>query len=165
MQTTRAIGLRVYANRQVFYTIIESDDVGNLVYRDISYINVPLSLDIPERLNFIRNTILDVILEYDIKLAGIRVSEMTRTFNQTAIERFNLEGVIQECLASSGVVSYIAGRIGQISALAKIPQANFKKLAAGEMVFEFFKSDRGWDKLSLEERESSITCFAALQLN
>lgn len=163
-----AIGLRVLSNHRVYYTIIESGDNTDLIYRDISYINVPLALSDPERLNFVRNTILDIMNEYGVTRAAIRISEVGGKYaprvSQIAIERFNLEGVIQESLASCSVERFVAGRIGTLSSLAALAPKVFKKLADGEERFEHFPESENWFDLSLEERESALACFAALNL-
>lgn len=163
-----AIGLRVQSNHRVYYTIIESDENSKLIYRDISFVNVPLALVDPERLNFVRNTILDILNEYGVRRAAIRVSEVAGKYQpkltQKAIERFNLEGVLQESLASCEVERYVAGRISTLSSLANLPPKAFKRLAEGEDVFEHFPAENDWYGLSLEERESALACFAALNL-
>ena len=160
-----AIGLRVFSNHRIYYTIIEDDNCGTLTYRDISFLNVPLALEDPERLNFVRNTILDIICEYGVNRAAIKISEIFgSTLNQLSIERSYLEGVLQESLASSSVEKFRAGRINTMESLAGIPTGDFKKLSGGEMEFGSFPEDEDWGKLTKEARESALTCFAALKL-
>jgi hypothetical protein len=160
-----AVGLRVYSNKQVFYSIVQLTPDQTLVYRDIATIYVPLALDGPERLNFVRNTVLDVMLEYNVRHAAIRLQEHTRqSLTSLAIDRFNLEGVLQESLASCSVEKFVAGQIATLSRYAGIERADFKKLATGEKKFEQYEWERPWSKLILEERESVLASYAALNL-
>ena len=54
----RVIGLRVFSNSVVHYCIIEKLPDDSFNYLDISQINIPLSINKPEALNFTRNTLL-----------------------------------------------------------------------------------------------------------
>ncbi len=158
------IGLRVYSNKKVFYSIIRQTFTIPLEFLDVSLLNIPFSLDIPERLNFVRNTILDIMTEYEVTRAAIRISEFGRTLDQRGIERIQIEGVLQESLASSMVEKFVAGQISVLASLAGIARSDFKPLASGEKNFQHFPVGRRWQELSLEERESVLACYASLNL-
>ena len=159
------IGIRVFSNSKVYYCLIEKQTDGTLNYLDISYLNVPLSINRPEALNFIRNTILDILTEYNVTKAVIRIDEFGGTLNSTAIERYYLEGVIQESLASSNVQNFFAGQISEITKVAKFQKTDFKKFANAEIDFTEIPPTKNWkNDFSLEERESILACYTSLNL-
>jgi hypothetical protein len=149
----RTIGFRV-SPAYVNYAVLDMTD-ATVVTRD--RINIPKALQTPEALKFVRSTVLDVLREYKITKAGIRIAE--RTQHGPSIERIQIEGVVQEALASSTVLAYFAGQIASISAKANIERADFKRFVSGEKNY----ADVGnWDELSAEEREAILTAIGAL---
>ena len=80
------IGLRVYSNSKIFYTIIEKLESGDLNYLAVSQLNIPLALNKPESLNFVRNTLFDILEEYTVKNAVIRLAETVMSLTQIAID-------------------------------------------------------------------------------
>lgn len=159
------IGIRVYSNSKVYYCLIEKLSDGTINYLDVSHLNVPLSINRPESLNFIRNTILDILTEYGVTKAVIRIAEFGGTLNSIAIERYYLEGVIQESLASSNVQNFIAGQISEISKVGRFAMTDFKKFANAEKDFTKIPSSKNWKSdFSLEERETILTANASLNL-
>ena len=160
----KTIGLRVYSNKKIYYCILEQDSSGNLNYLDISHLNIPLSLMWPEALNFVRNTILDVLLQYEVDNAIIRICEFGTTLNGALIERSYVEGVLQETIASSNVKKYLAGKIAEFSSLLGIQRDNFKKYAEAELQYPNIPTSLNWNTFTLEERETILTANAALNL-
>lgn len=160
----KTIGLRVYSNSKIYYCIIEKTSDETLNYLDISHLNVPKSLSWPESLNFVRNTILDLLVEYNVKNAIIRICEFGMTLNKNLIERSYIEGVLQETIASSSVEKFIAGQISEFTSLLGIPRDNFKKYANAELTYDNIPSTLNWNNFSLEERETILTANAALNL-
>ncbi|MDC6365359.1 MULTISPECIES: hypothetical protein [Flavobacteriaceae] len=157
------IGLRVYSNKKIFYAIIEeTDDSYNFLTVDT--INVPLAMEEPERLNYIRNTIIDIIAEYQIDNALVRVKESLYNVGKRDIERFYIEGVLLESLAGSTVSKYKLGQIATIAMLLEIERKNFKKFADNELEFENIPNEIIWSSISKEERESILACHASLKL-
>ena len=66
-----SIGLRVEPKKITFAIIdIEENEILN-----IEKLIVPTSLDVPEQLKYIRLNLLDIIREYDVNVAGIRITE------------------------------------------------------------------------------------------
>jgi len=157
------IGLRVYSNKKIFYTIIEETDT-NYDFLTVDHINVPLAMNEPERLNYIRNTIIDIIAEYDINNALVRVKESLFNVSKRDIERFYIEGVLLESLAGSTVSKYKLGQIATITSLIGIERKNFKKFADNELAFENIPDNIDWSTISKEERESIMACHASLKL-
>jgi hypothetical protein len=160
----KVIGLRVFSNSVVHYCIIEKLQDDSLNYLDISQINIPLSINRPEALNFTRNTLLDILEEYEVKSAVIRIPEFGRTINGTAIERSYIEGVIQESLASSTVDNFLAGQIAELTRIAGFPKTDFKKYADAELDFPTIPDGLDWKKLGIEKRECILACFTAFNL-
>lgn len=157
------IGLRVYSNSNIFYTIIEETDTG-YNYINISYLKIPIALNQPERLSYVRNTLLDIILEYNINTALVRVQETISTVNDVAIQRFYVEGVILETLAGANISKYKLGKIATIASLLGIETSRFKKYADEGLVFELLPANLDWSEYSLEERESILACHASLNI-
>lgn len=148
-----AIGIRV-SPRAVTYVIYDS------VAREIvsvDAIGVPKALTAPEGLKYVRNTILDVIREYGVEKAGIRITESNA--QRPSHERIQLEGVIQEAFASSTVSDYYCGQISVISARLGIPRGDFKKYISNEMVFE---SVEDWAAHGPDEKEAILTAIGAM---
>lgn len=155
-QATRAIGLRASPSA-VHYAVVESSASGALELLTVGTLTLPCALDLPDRLSFVRTTILDIITEFAARRAGIRLTEYTA--QTTSIERLNLEGVIQELLSSSDVDGYFAGAIARIGGLlGEVDRTQVKKYFDGA---DFMGVD-GWHKRSTEERESIVTAVAAL---
>lgn len=157
------IGLRVYSNKKIFYTIIEETD-ESYNFLSVDYINVPLAMNEPERLNYIRNTIIDIIAEYDINNALVRVKESLYNVRKKDVERFYIEGVLLESLAGSTISKYKLGQIATITMLINIERKNFKKLAFNELEFKEIPDSLDWSAISIEERESILACHASLKL-
>ena len=76
---------------------------------NVEAIKIPKALSTPEGLKYLRNTILDVVREYKILKAGIRVTESNA--QRLNIQRIESEGVIQEAFSSSDLKSYFRGQI------------------------------------------------------
>jgi len=127
-------------------------------------LHIPLSLDIPERLQYIRNTLQDIIDQYEINNAFIRINEGMYSVKSHDIERYNIEGVILECVAGCDIVKYKYGKIVTMERLLGLEKGDFKDLAYGKEIYEV-PSELDWaNGLSKEERESILACNAALNL-
>lgn len=156
------IGLRVYSNHKIYYCLLEQYSDGSLNYLDISYLNIPLSLQWPEALNFVRNTVLDILLQYKVERAAIRICEFGTIINSPIIERSYIEGVLQESIASSSVKKYLTGKIAEFTSLLSMKRDEFKKYADAELEYSNIPLGQNWNKFSLEERETILVANAAL---
>ena len=157
------IGFRVYSNKKIYYTIIEKDE-DSFNYITIDKLIIPLSMNEPERLNYIRNTIMDIIEEYQITTALVRVKETLNNMTKLHVQRFYIEGVLLESLAGSSVSNYKLGQISTMSMILEIDRKDFKKLANNELTFDKLPDELDWEKLCKEERESILACHSALNL-
>ncbi|CQD74127.1 Uncharacterised protein [Yersinia intermedia] len=99
----------------------------------VDQIKIPLILETPEKLKFIRNNILDILREYSVSRACIRITESSS--QNLNIDRLYIEGVIQEALSSSNVSSYANSRQKTICSKLGITSQEFKVIIKGERDF------------------------------
>ena len=146
------IGVRA-SPTEVIYCVFDSDKSEVIT---IGKIIIPKSLGVPEQLKHIRLNLLDVLLEYKISEAGIRVLEPTA--QSISIERVQIEGVIQEAFASSNVKTYYIGQISNIASRINIERSHFKPLVEGDI---FPEGIENWGELSKTEREATLCAIEA----
>lgn len=148
----KTLGLRV-SPTEVTFSIYdtESQTVVN-----VEEIRVPNSLNTPEKLKYIRATLLDVLREYEVQKAGIRLTEPTA--RSISIDRVQIEGVIQETFASSMLLAYYQGAIATIAAKVNVPKASMKDLIAGRKNFHEFED---WGDLNDKQREAVLVAVGA----
>jgi hypothetical protein len=149
----KTIGLRVSVS-EITYAIYDDVDKRLISVDEIIY---PKALDAPEALKYIRNTILDIIRENEICRAGIRTTEPMA--QSTSIERIQIEGVIQEALASSTVERYFHGPIAVIASRLGVPREDFKKSLGRDGVFPGVEN---WNENNDKEREAILTALGAV---
>lgn len=123
---------------------------------NVERVKIPKALPTPEALKYVRNTIIDILREYEIVVAGIRITESNS--QHLNIHRIEIEGVIQEAFASSSLSSYYVGQISSISAKVGIPRADFKRYVEGEDNCDLVE---GWDQFAQDEREAVLTALGA----
>lgn len=145
--------------QKIYYTIISiSDDSSfSLINQELI---IPKSFEIPDKLKYVRKTILDIFLEYNVIRAGIRVTEN----NAQTPDRFRLmlEAVVQELIASSYVEAYFTGLKGSISAKLNIPNdGTITEIMEGRIIFNEIED---WPAFSTEHRESILVGFASSTL-
>ncbi len=146
------LGIRVKPDSVVF-AVYDSEDKEIV---NVEELKIPKALPTPEALKYVRNSILDILREYDIVKAGLRVVESnSQTLN---IRRVEIEGVIQEAFASSFVSAYFCGQISTIAAKLDMRRADFKLHVDGEKSFELVES---WGDHNKEQREAILTALGA----
>lgn len=158
MKSNVSIGLRAKPDK-VIYTIVKDniDDTADIVVVD--ELILPIALELPEQLKFIRNTFLDIILEFNVNKACIRIAESVA--QNTSFNRTNIEAVLQELIASSKIEKYYIGRIASISSKLGFEREKFKEYVDNK---ENYSSVEQWDKFSCDERESILAALSALNL-
>ncbi|KCY10457.1 hypothetical protein J599_2544 [Acinetobacter baumannii 1598530] len=119
-----ALGIRVEPKKVTFVVIDYSDNEADI--KNVETIKIPVSLDFPAKLKYVRNTVLDIIREYSIIVAGIRIAE--NNSQNIDVNRLHIEGVIQEAFSSSSVTSYFTGRVQSISKKLDISTTEYKEL-------------------------------------
>lgn len=153
-----SIGIRVKPDCIIYSIIKQEGEIKEIVITD--KVNVPIALQVPEQLKFIRSTFLDIIFENQVNLACIRVTESTS--QKISIERINIEAIIQELIASSSIEKYYVGQISTISAKLGIARENFKPLIESKTNdCKFFD---GWNKYNKEEKESLLAALSAFNI-
>lgn len=153
----RAIGLRVSPTEITFAVATQEEDT--LQIRAVDAVTVPRALTFPDQLRFVRTTLLDVIEEFDVNRAGLKLVEHTAHGRHEF--RMNLEGVVQELLASSPVDRYFAGRIDRLTfLLGEGSRPRVRQYIRGEEPFDRVPA---WDQYRrVEVRESVLAAVAAL---
>lgn len=156
--TMNAIGFRAHPQR-VWFAVV-SQQAGDWVVKNVSHVAIPPALQVPAQLQFVRTTLLDIIGEYRISRAGIRTAEPSA--QSIPDFRLNLEGVIQELLASGAVANYFAGPIATIAMrLGVKDRKDVKKYVEGEMDYP---GATKWQEYGPEEREALLVALGALSL-
>ncbi len=146
----KTIGIRA-TPKVVTFAIYDTDD-GSIV--NVEEIKIPAAFETPAALKYVRSNLLDVLREYGVERAGLRITE---GLANPSIERIQIEGVILEAFASSELKSYYIGQIASISRRIGIDREDFKPFADG-------KKDPGvenWGKMSKEEREAILCAIGA----
>lgn len=150
------LGIRATPNSATFAVL---DDSSPRVL-NVEEIKIPNALSNPEALKFVRYAVLDILQEYHITKAALRIAESNaQRFN---IRRTQIEAVIQEAFASSEVSSYFCGQISNISARVGFPRQDFKKYIDGTMPFAHVE---GWQNHSKWEREAILVALGAINAN
>ena len=145
------IGIRA-APGAVTFAVIDTDKNSII---NVEKIKIPAAFETPDALKYVRLNLLDILREYQVERAGIRVTESTA--ESTSTERIQLEGVIQEAFASSELKGYYVGQISSISARVGFDRARFKPMVAGE-------DDPGvenWGAMGKEAREAILCAMGA----
>lgn len=158
----KSIGIRVHP-KLIYFTIVEfSGEELSLSSEVVEKIIVPVALDTPNQLAFIRQTLISIITEFGIETAGIRITEpIAKNVN---FQRLNIEGVIQELLANSTVENYLVGTISTMSKHLYLKQKELSrsfKEKTPPTDYEFLSM---WSTLKKEEKESLMMAIAALRI-
>lgn len=147
------IGIRVKPH-SVIFAIYDTAD-NNIV--NVEHLKIPKALPVPIALKYVRSSILDILREYKINKAGLRVVESS---SQTKnIRRIEIEGVIQEAFASSMLSAYFCGQISKIASMLNMPRVDFKKYIDGEIEYD---SVENWNNHNKEEREAILVSIGAV---
>ncbi|WP_312973307.1 hypothetical protein [Atlantibacter sp.] len=115
----RILGVRA-APKEASFVVFCTEE---RVFKCVDVVNIPQTLSTPEKLKYIRNSISDILREYLVDTAAIRVAESTS--KNLNIDRLYIEGVIQEAFASSNVAQYFTLRKKSICARLGINTAQF----------------------------------------
>lgn len=147
----RTVGIRV-APKVVTFVVFDKTKKSIL---NIEGIKIPAALEVPEALKFVRSSVLDILREYEISHAGIRVTESNA--QTTSIVRIQIEGVILEAFASSQLRSYYVGQISSISSRIGIQRSRFKEIVDGANDLNI----EDWETMKKEAREATLCAMGA----
>jgi len=147
------LGLRA-SPTEVTFCIYDTD--SNEII-NVEAIKIPNALEMPEKLKYIRATILDVLREYNVRTAGIRLTEDIA--RKPSVERIQIEGVLQEAFASSTLINYFQGALGTLA--SKLGEN--KTLLSTLIKTKTAVYDRvdGWEQYDDKEREAIIAAIGA----
>ena len=123
---------------------------------NVEVIRIPKALDGPDALKYIRNNVLDVLREYGVRRAGIRITEPNAQHKY--IRRIEIEGVIQESFASSSLEKFYCGQISSISSRIGLERAHFKPIVDGDREFPDIDN---WADLTKAAREAVLVALGA----
>lgn len=153
----RAIGFRA-APSTVTYAIGDGDGTSGLfTLVACGELPIPAALLPPNQLHFVRTVLLDVMRGYQVRRAGLRLAEMSR--GPTNLFRSNVEGVLQELLASSQVRWYFTGRKDRIASLLSEDRKAITRFIDGDAAPPYSME---WAQHGIETREAILAACAAL---
>lgn len=92
----------------------------------VDVINIPATLDTPEKLKYVRNNILDILNFYKVDIASVRVAESNS--QNLNIDRLYIEAVIQEAFSSSLVNKYFTVRKTGIKSSLSLNESTYKDI-------------------------------------
>jgi len=144
------IGIRAEPSAVTF--VVYNSDTREIV--NIEEIKIPAAFEVPDGLKYIRSNLLDVLREYRVERAGVRITEPNADANK---QRVQLEGVIQEAFASSELSGYYVGQISSISARIGIQRTAFKPLVDGHQQYPV----DNWRTMKKPAREALLCAVGA----
>jgi hypothetical protein len=150
----RSIGIRAAPTGVVF--AIYDDEQHEVL--NVELIKIPKAFLVPDALKYVRSNLLDVIREYDVECAGIRITESSAQTPDHA--RIQIEGVIQEAFASSPLKSYYVGQISTIAAKLGIDRVDFKKYIEGTISWDV----ENWSSMNGVQREAILCAIGAINV-
>ena len=149
----RTIGFRVEPTKVTFAV----HDAGRII--NLEELKIPNALEVPEKLKYARNSVLDILREYSVEKAIIRIPESTA--QQVNVERTQFEAVIQEAFASSQLVKYYTARLVSLAKLNDIEYSDVKKYVSGELVIE---PSEKWLSYTNIQREAVLCATGAVNV-
>lgn len=159
----KAIGFRVTPT-EIYYSILANVEEEYEII-SISKLKIPVSIDLPSQLSYIRNTISTIISQYQICYAGIKLIEgnARTSVNNSLIFRFNLEGVLMELFSNSTIRNYFLGVASNISSVLKVKKGTAQEMLAEMIDIDNYKTDDN-KKVSAEYKEAVIVALAAMEV-
>ncbi|RWF24031.1 MAG: hypothetical protein EOS64_09170 [Mesorhizobium sp.] len=145
------IGLRVSPS-EVTYALVDNESEAVV---DVDQIVIPTAMAKPVALKYVRSNLLDILREYSVTRACIRLAE--NNAKAMSIDRLHLEGVIQEAFASSDLKGYFAGAIPALAARLGLSGADLKPIIDGGNHFDV----KGWEDFSVKQREALLAAMVA----
>lgn len=144
------IGLRV-SPTEVTYALFDSADDSVV---DLDHIVVPTAMAWPSALKYVRSNLLDIMREYRVSFAGIRLTE--NNAQSPSILRLHLEGVIQEAFANSDLKGYFTGAIPALASRLGMQSADMKPMIKGRNDLKV----ENWGAMTEKQREALLAAMA-----
>lgn len=158
-----SIGIRVSVQQKqplgkIYFAIVHLDEDDELEIIRVSYLNIPVAVDVPEKLAFIRTNFWAIVKEFDIQLGALRVTETIAS--NPLVYRMNIEGVLQELFANSSIEKYKLLNIAKLGSIFGERKEIVKsQIKSGDN----FADIEDWDTYKSEERECIMTAIAMIQ--
>lgn len=150
-----SIGFRA-TPKEVYYSIIKENKEG-ICLDVVDKFIIPKALSVPDKLSYIRTSLLTIINEYSVERAILRRCEDNAQTKDTF--RLYLEGVIQELISNCTIIKYDACKLSEMGRLLGKKDKELKQCVDGEDLFGF-----GEWSFKKEERESILCALAASNL-
>jgi hypothetical protein len=119
----KAIGFRASPS-EITYALVSKE--GNQFEIQTDVVTVPHSLEMPERLNFLRSTIKDLIIEFSPTIAAIRVTEANA--QNLNMERISYEAILQEAICTTSIERYFILRIPKWAPMVGMSAKDLKEI-------------------------------------
>jgi hypothetical protein len=149
------LGLRASPTEVTFCVY---DTVKNVIL-NVEEIRIPNALNMPEKLKYLRATILDVLREYQIIKAGIRLTEHSAM--SSSPERIQIEGVLQEAFASSTLKNYFQGALVTIASKLSTDKTTLFNLIKTSSEYDAIDN---WCDFNVKEREAILVALGAINV-
>jgi len=158
-----SIGFRVTPN-EVYYAILKSND-DKYEFISISSLKIPVAIDDPAKLSYIRNTISTIMGQYNILYAGIKLIEgnARTSINNSLIFRFNIEGVLMELFSNSSIEKYFLGVTSNISAILNVKKEKPVEMLNNLIDVDELKTDAN-KKVTGDYKEAMLVALAAMEV-
>ncbi|OOB78478.1 MAG: hypothetical protein BEN19_08940 [Epulopiscium sp. Nuni2H_MBin003] len=154
-----SIGFRVKAN-EIYYCIV-SNNTDDYTIKSISSLKVPILMDIPDKLAYIRNNIITIISQYNVCYAGIKLIEGYENLNHTHLFRFNLEGVLIELFSSTIINKYLLCTFNTISTILELTTYNCSDMMREVLDITDYKTDEN-QEVTLHYQEAILVALAVM---
>lgn len=145
------IGIRA-TPKVIYYAIVDTQDSSIVT---IDEIVIPLAFETHDALKYVRSNVLDILREYKVERAGVRTTEPSS--QQKNIDRIQIEGVIIEAFASSGLKNYYYGQISTIAARIGKNRDELLPMIDGTAEVDI----QNWADISKEKREAVLCAMGA----
>jgi len=134
---------------------------GQELAYEVMPLNLPLALEDPQQLTYVRSNLLDVMREAGARFAGIRTGEHVSRggLKASGRRRIMIEGVLMELIASGSAESYVIGAKATLASRLNVTHDEIGKLIEGTS--SWLGSD-GWVDLKSNEREAVLIAAASL---
>lgn len=117
-----SLGVRVEP-KKVHYAVYNSSTDE---FVTVDHITMPQTLSLPDMLKYIRNNLIDLLEEYSISRAGIKIME--NNVQKPNYNRLYIEGVLLEALASRQGIRYKTFVLSQIASAHDSCGSDIKKI-------------------------------------
>ena len=158
----KAIGFRVTPS-EIFYSIVVNQK-DEYEFISISSLKIPVAIDEPKKLSFIRNTVSTILLQYNIDYAGIKLTEGNARsgVKNNSIFRYKVEGVLKELLSNSVTKNCVLGLSTNIAAILNIQKGKPAEMLDSILDTANLKTDVE-KKISIGHKEAILVALAALE--